>query len=136
MERPQHIIIGFEINNVNEQTHDASTFDIMNVTESYCKIGIEFYPEDRMNVNYGTNNYKEAFKEIVIFNKDYNGFPYNIKPYINHRIFKSSYRIYVFDTRYQNDHIGSQPIQINFKFSAAFADVICHALVLTRKVIS
>ena len=51
-----------------------------------------------------------------------------------HRTFKSSYRIYVFDTRYQTNHIGPQPIQLNFKFSAA--DVICHSLVLTRKVIS
>ena len=108
----------------------------MNVTECYCKIGSEFYPEDRMNFNYGTNNYNEAFKEIVSFNKDYNVLPHNIKPYINHRTFKSNYRIYVFDTRYQRDHIGPQPIQLNFKFSAAVADVICHALLLTRKVIS
>ena len=136
MERPQYIIVGFENNNVNEQTHDASTFDIMSVTECYCKIGSEFYPEDRMNINYGTKNYNAAFKEIVSFKKDYNGPPYNIKSYINHRTFKSSYRIYVFDTRYQRDHIGPQPIQLNFKFSAAVADVICHALVLTRKVIS
>ena len=136
MKTPQYIIVGFENNIVNEQTHDASTFDVMNVTECYCKIGSEFYPEDRMNINYGTNNYNEAFKEIVSFNKDYNGLPHNIKPYINHRTFKSIYRIYVFDTRYQSDHIGPQPIQLNFKFSAAVADVICHALVLTRKVIS
>ena len=136
MERPQYIIVGFENNNVNEQTHDASTFDVMNVTECYCKIGSEFYPEDRMNINYGPNNYNEAFKEIVSFNKDYNGLPHNIKPYINHRKFKSNYRIYVLDTRYQRDHIGPQPIQLNFKFSAAVANVICHALVLTRKVIS
>ena len=135
MERPQYIIVGFENNNVNEQTHDASTCDVMNVTECYCKIDSEFYPEDRMNINYGTNNYNGAFKEIVSFNKDYNGLPH-IKPYINHRTFKSSYRIYVFDTRYQRDHTGPQPIQLNFKFSAAVADVICHALVLSRKVIS
>ena len=129
MERPQYVVVGFENNNVNEQTHDASTFDIMKVTECYCKI-------HRMNINYETNNYNEAFKEIVSFNKDHNGLPHNIKPYINHRIFKSNYRICVFDTRYQRDHIGPQPIQLNFKFSAAVADVICHALVLTRKVIS
>ena len=135
MERPQYTIVGFENNNVNEQTHDASTFD-MNVTECYCKIGSEFYPEDRMNISYGTNNYNEAFKEIVSFNKDYNGLPHNIKPYINHRTFKSNYRIYIFDTRYQSDHIGPQPIQLNFIFSVAVADVIRHALVLTRKVIS
>ena len=85
MERPQFIIVGFENNIVNEQTHDESTFDIMNVTECYCKIGSEFYPEDRMNIIYGTNNYNEAFKEIVSFNKDYNGLPHNIKPYINRR---------------------------------------------------
>ena len=136
MERAQYIIVGFENKNVNEQAHDASTFDVMNVTECYCKIGSEFYPEDRMNINYGTNNYNEAFKEIVSFNKEYNGLPHNIKPYVNHRTFKSNYRIYVFDTRYQRDHIGPQPIQLNFEFSAAFADVICHALKLTRKVIS
>ena len=80
MERPQYIIVGFENNIVNEQTHDASTFHMMNVTECYCKIGIEFYPEDRINMNYGTNNYNEAFNEIVSFNKDYNGLPRNIKP--------------------------------------------------------
>ena len=136
MERPQYKIVGFENNNVNEQTHDASIFDIMNVTECYCKIGSEFYPEDRMNINQGTNNYKEAFKEIVSFNKDYNGLPHNIKPYMNNRTFKSNYRIYVFDTRYQSDHIGPHSIQLNFKIRAAVADVICHALVLTRKVIS
>ena len=90
MERPQNIIVGFENTNVNEQTHDASTFDIMNVTECYCKIGSEFYPEDRMNINYGTNNYNEAFKGIVSFIKEYSGLPHNIKPYINHTTFKSN----------------------------------------------
>ena len=68
MERPQYIIIGFENNNVNEQTHDASTFDIMNVTECYCKIGSEYNPENRLNMKYGTDKYNEAFKEIVNFN--------------------------------------------------------------------
>ena len=33
MKRTQYIIVGFENINVNEQTHDASTFHIMNVTE-------------------------------------------------------------------------------------------------------
>ena len=57
MERPQYLIIGFENKNANEQTHDASTFHKINVTEGYCKICSEFYPEDRMNINYGTNIY-------------------------------------------------------------------------------
>ena len=117
MERPQYIIISFEKKL------------LMNKLS-------EYYPEDRMNINYGTNIYDEAFKEIVNFKKVFNGLPHKVKPYINHRTFKSKYRINVFHTRYQNDHIGPQPIQLNFIFSAAVADVICHALVLSRKVIS
>ena len=65
MERPQYIIVGFENNNVNEQIHDASTFQIMNVSESYCKIGREFYPEDRMHINYGTNKYMRLLKRLL-----------------------------------------------------------------------
>ena len=91
MEIPQYIIIGFENNNVKEKNYDASTFDTKNVTEAYCKIGSEFCPEDRMKINYGTNNSNEAFREIVNFNIDYNGLPHNIKPNINHRTFKSSF---------------------------------------------
>ena len=49
--------------------------------------------------------------------------------YINHRTFKSSYGIYVFDTRCQNDHIGPQPIQLSLIFAVAVADIICHAFV-------
>ena len=33
MERPQYVKVAFENNNFNKQTHDASTFDIMDVTE-------------------------------------------------------------------------------------------------------
>ena len=58
----------------------------MNVNVCYCKTGSEFYPEDTMNINYGINNYNEAFREIDSFNKDYNGLPHIIKSYINHRI--------------------------------------------------
>ena len=60
MEGPQYTIIVSEDNNVNEQTHDATTFDLMNVSECFCKIGSEFYREDRMIINYGTNEYNEA----------------------------------------------------------------------------
>ena len=102
----------------------------MKVTECFCKIGSEFYPEDRKNIIYGNNNCNEAFKEIVNFNKYYNGLPHYIK------VSTSSYRIYVFNTSYQNDDIDAHPIQFNFKFSVAVAVVICHALVLPRKLIS
>ena len=114
MERLQYDIIGFENNNAKEQIHDASMIDIMNFIECYCTIDKEFYPEDRMNINYGTNNYNEAFKEIVNFIKDYNGLPHNIKPYtiIEHSKVVIEYLYLILDIKYKYDHIGPQPIQL------------------------
>ena len=69
MEGPQYLIVGFENNNVNEQTHDASTFHIMNVTEYYCRIGSEFYPEDRMNIIMVLVIIMRLFKRLLVLIK-------------------------------------------------------------------
>ena len=76
-EKPQYMKVGLEFNNVKKQSQVASTFDIRNVAECYCKIGCEFYPEDRMINKYGTSNYNEFFKEFVSSNKDSNGLNHN-----------------------------------------------------------
>ena len=55
-DEPQYIIVSFEDIYINEQTNDGSIFNEMDVTECFCKIGSVTYPEDRMNINYGTNN--------------------------------------------------------------------------------
>ena len=91
-----------------------------------CKIGSEFFPEDRMNINYETDNFNTVFKEIK-----------NIMDHLtklNHIQIIEHIKVVidcVFDTRYQREHIGPTPIQPTFKFSAVVADVISHALVLT-----
>ena len=43
---------------------------------------------------------------------------------------------YIFDTRYQRDQIGAQVVQLNFEFALAVSDIVCHALVLIRKISS
>ena len=58
-----------------------------------------------MTIKYGTNNYNVAYKEIVNWAlKRYNGLLDSIKPYKNPRTFKSSYKIYIFHTRYQRSY--------------------------------
>ena len=52
--------------------------------------------------------------------------------------FRTSYNFYVFDLSKQKPPIASQPIRLEFKFSAAFgvADYVAYALVVTPKLIS
>ena len=89
-----------------------------------------------MNIKYFTTNCNAAKQDIVNFNRNYNGLLDSIKSCINHRTFKSSYRTYMFETRYRRDHIGPQALQLNFKCARVVAGIVCHALVLTRKIIS
>ena len=51
---------------------------------------------------------------------------------------RRNYNFYVFDLGKQKDHIASQPIRSEFKFSTAIAvaDYVAYALVLTLKLIS
>ena len=56
-----------------EQNSDASTFNIKNITEFYCTIGVEFCPDDRLIIISEANNYNEAFKELIYFEKEENG---------------------------------------------------------------
>ena len=89
-----------------------------------------------MNINYSANNSKVAYKQIGKFNGNYNGLLDSIKPYINQRTCTRSYRICIFDNTYQRFHIGAQAKQLNFKFACDVVGTICHALVLTRGIIS
>ena len=41
MERPPYIKVCFENDTVNEQTHDASILNAIDVKECHCKIGID-----------------------------------------------------------------------------------------------
>ena len=73
----------------------------MDVTECFCKIGKVNYPEDGITVSYAANNYNVAYKEIIKLNRNYYRALDSIKPHINQRTFKSNFRIYLFDSRYQ-----------------------------------
>ena len=98
MECPENKMEAFKNNDGNGQTHFAVILDMVNVNECYCIIGGEFYSVERMNITLDADYYNEVFKVITSLNKNYNGLPNIIKPYINHRLFKSNKRIYIFDT--------------------------------------
>ena len=95
----------------------------MVVAECYCKIESESYSDNRININYNTKKYYEALKEMKRFNRNYNGLPDNIEPYITRRTIESDYRICIFDTRCQRYHISQQLIQANFKNAAAVNNI-------------
>ena len=130
------IIVGFQARNrIDSQTHDNAIFDRLPVSNAVCKIGSEKYPDDGIECDYDRDKYDQAYSEIENF--------YLLKsetnllnPFIDLRKFRTIYNFYVFDLSKQKDNIASQPIRLEFKFSAAInvADYIAYAL--TPKLIS
>ena len=135
---PTFVIVGFQARNkIDSQTHDNAIFDRLPVSNAVCKIGSEKYPDDGIECDYNRDKYDQAYSEIENF--------YLLKsetnllnPFIDLRKFRTNYKFYVFDLSEQKDQTASQPIRLEFKFSAALdvADYIAYALVLTPKLIS
>ena len=135
---PSFIIVGFQARNkIDSQTHNNATFHRLPVSNAVCKIGSEKYPDDGIECDYDRDKYDQAYSEIENF--------YLLKsetnllnPFIDLHKFRTNYNFCVFDLSKQKDNISSQPIRLEFKFSAAIdvADYIAYALVLTPKLIS
>ena len=135
---PTYVVVGFQARNkIDSETHDNAIFDRLPVSNAVCKIGSEKYPDDGIECDYFRDKYDQAYSEIEIF--------YQLKsetnllnPFIDLHKFRTNYNFYVFDLSEQKDQIASQPIRLEFKFSAAIdvADYIAFALVLTPKLIS
>ena len=135
---PIFVNVGFQARNkIDSQTHDNATFDKIPISNAVCKKGSEKYPDDGIECDYDRDIYDQAYSEIENF--------YHLKsetnllnPFIDLHKFRTNYTYYVFDLSKQKDQIASQPIRLDFKFSAAIdvAVYIAYALVLTPKLIS
>ena len=135
---PTFVIVGFQARNkIDSQTHDNAVFDKLPISSAVCKIGSEKYPDDGIECDYDRDKYDQAYSEIENFYTLHSQTDF-LNPVIDLHKFRTNYNFYVFDLSKQKDRIASQPIRLEFKFSAALgvADYVAYALVLTAKLIS
>ena len=135
---PTWVIVGFQNRNKHDsQTNDNSTFDRLPISSAVCRIGSECYPDHGINCDYDRDNYHEVYYEIDNFFKHHTQTNV-LNAYIDLQKFRTNFNFYVFDISKQKEHFSSQPIRLEFKFSAAIdvADYTAFALVLSPRLIS
>ena len=94
---PSFIIVGFQARNkIDSQTHYNAKFDRLPVSNAFCKIGSENYPDDGIECDYDRDKYDQAYSEIENF--------YLLKsetnllnPFIDLHKFRTNYNFYAFD---------------------------------------
>ena len=120
------------------------TFCKLAVTCCQCIFGTENYPDSGILKNYDEDDSTEGSSQITeavrALTKDD-----ILQPYVSDDKFRSSnvrvddirYKLYVFDIRYQQNFIASQPIKVEFMFDGVVSnDLNGCVLVLTNKLIS
>ena len=138
-------IIGFhQRDRQDSQNLNNDTFFRLPVVSAQAVIGTEKYPDAGILLNYDDDDYsqgysqiKEAFRALTIDDI--------LQPYISDDDFRSSkvrvddvgYNFYVFDIKYQQNFIASQPIKVEFKSDGVVPNYKNgDAIVLTNKFIS
>ena len=132
---PTFVIVGFQARNkTDSRTHDNAIFDRLPISNAVCKIGSENYPVDGIECDYYRDNYREVYleKENFFWSKIETNL---LRPFIDLHKFGKISNFYVIDLFKQKDHIASQPFRLEFEVSAAIADYIAYALVLTPMLI-
>ena len=115
---PTFVTVGFQARNkIDSQTHDNATFDRLPISNAVRKIYSEKYPVDGMECYYDGDNYREAYHEIENFYRLYSETNL-LNPFIDLHKFRTICNFDVFDLFKQKDHITSQSIRIELKFSA------------------
>ena len=93
-------------------------FDQIPFRNAVCKIGSEKYPDDGIECDYNRDKYDQAYSEIENFYQ-FKSETNLLNPFIDLHQFGRSYNFYVLDSSKQKDHTVSQPIRLEFRFSAA-----------------
>ena len=109
----------------------------MPISNAVCKIGSDKYPDNGIECDYDRDKYDQVYSEIKNFyflHSETN----LLNPFIDLHKSRTNYIFYVFDLSKQKDHIASQPIRLELKFSHQIGadEFIACALVLTPKLIS
>ena len=97
-------------------------FDQIPASNAVCKIGSEKYHDDGIECDYDRDNNDQAYREVENFYQLKNETNL-LNPFIDLHKVRRSYNFYVFDLSKQKDHIASQPIRLEFKFSHQFVQM-------------
>ena len=141
---PIWTIVGFQQRcRQNSQNLNNDTLYRPPVSSCQCITGTEWYPDNRILLNYVDDDYSDGHEQIK---KAFRALTKDdmLQPCISDIDFRSSNdgnkignNLYVSDVRYQENFESAQPIKVEFGFLEDVpAGIYGYALVLTNKLIS
>lgn len=110
IERPRYVIVAFQQKRRNNTAVDATRFDHINITDIKLQLNSDFYPFERMKIDFSKKQYAEVYMNMINFQKSF----YHKQapePLLNYDQFKD-YALYVFDCSRHSDSLKPTTVDI------------------------
>ena len=131
VERPRFVIVAFQDNRRNDSTKDATLFDHINITDIKLQLNSEFYPFERMKIDFDKNFYAEPYINMVDFQRSFYGKDRS-ESIVSYDEFKKR-ALFVFDCSKHTDSIKPTTVDIKLIIESSVnfpATVKCYAIVI------
>ena len=127
----------FKLEKYDSQAHNNATFDRLPKSNAGCEIESEENPVDGIKCIYDRDKNDQAYYERKDVCKNHSETNL-LKPYNNLQKFRTIYNFQIFDISKQKFRISSEPIGLEFRFSAGIGVpyFAANAHFLTPKLIS
>ena len=121
-EVPRFIIIGFQLNGINDQLTNPSVFNGVDVKNMYVMLNSTRYPAADYNINFGAQQFSRVYGDVTNFrSKFFNMDDLISNPNINPSDYKDLYRLFLFDVSKQSEKLkySTTDIQVKMDFRGA-----------------
>ena len=139
-ERPKFIIVGFETAKDGDQTKNPSTFDHVNLRNSYVMLNSDRYPAVDYNLSFANQKFSRVYGDAAMFGAKFFGMDEMItQSNITPSDYKTLYQLFTFDVSMQKEKLKSSVVGIQIKANFTEhvpANTRSFALVISDKMLS
>ena len=139
-EVPRFIIIGFQINKINNQEQNPSIFDNVDIINIYAMLNSTRYPTVDYNIDFATNMFSRVYGDAVEFrSKFFNMDELISNPNFTPLEYRLMYPLFLFDVSKQSEKLkySTTDIQIKMDFKDnAPADTQVYGVIISDRLIN
>lgn len=111
---PRYIIVGFQTNRINQAMKDITQFDNLNISDIRLFLNGEYYPYERLNLNFTNNDYADAHYNYVQFASSFFNSAERRETLLDYDAFKT-HSIFVIDCSRRDDSLKSSAIDVKIE---------------------
>ena len=115
---PRFIIVGFQVNKIDNQQTNPAIFDNLYIRNIYVTLNAKRYPDTDYNNDFVVNNYSRIYGDAALFRKKFFNMDELVSnPGINPIDYKNLFPLYVFDVSKQSEKLKTSVSDIHIRMS-------------------